>query len=309
MTFDVETVSVKTAQDWLANKNKINRDLATMSVDDLANTMAQDHYRFTFEPIVFCDEYKAPDTGEEFGETLMEGQHRLAALVKSGKPQKFLVIRHADPAMFQVIGTGRPRSIADQLKINRRSLKYPGPAAAVCSGFLRYGLGLRGRVQLWMVDALLSEISPEIEAVMRYKRKLKGMLRGESVSALLLAQIAEPNKTDFLIAQLVAKTGIRPGSPVHALQNYLYSYILEKDKRDLRSVYFMKTCSILAAGLAERGFPGNPSKMKPDPAGLGELRTLAKSRLTPLVKAVLGKLPENFYTPVLPGSQRAAIAS
>jgi hypothetical protein len=48
---------------------------------------------------------------------LIDGQHRLQAIIESGKPQWLLVIRGLDPATKAVIDTGAPRTAGDALKL------------------------------------------------------------------------------------------------------------------------------------------------------------------------------------------------
>lgn len=48
---------------------------------------------------------------------LMDGQHRMHAIVRSGVPISMLVVRNVDPETFKTIDTGKPRSLPDLLSI------------------------------------------------------------------------------------------------------------------------------------------------------------------------------------------------
>ena len=47
--------------------------------------------------------------------TLLDGQHRLSAVVESGRTVRFLVVRNVDPAALATVDTGKARSFADVL--------------------------------------------------------------------------------------------------------------------------------------------------------------------------------------------------
>jgi hypothetical protein len=49
--------------------------------------------------------------------TLIDGQHRLSAVVAAGQPVKMIVVRGMDPAAQAAIDTGRKRSASDWLGI------------------------------------------------------------------------------------------------------------------------------------------------------------------------------------------------
>ena len=49
---------------------------------------------------------------------LLDGQHRLSAVVRAGVPVQFWITEGADPGMFKHLDGGRARSMADRLKIS-----------------------------------------------------------------------------------------------------------------------------------------------------------------------------------------------
>jgi len=104
----VETITPDTARQMLAN-NWGNRTIRPRAVAQLAADMAAGHWQLTHQGVAF-----GPDG------RLLDGQHRLTAVVLSGAAVQMVVWRNADPASFDVVDRGRVRSLADILGQDRR---------------------------------------------------------------------------------------------------------------------------------------------------------------------------------------------
>jgi hypothetical protein len=81
------------------------RSLSDKTVDRYAGDMAGEEWPFTGDPIRF----------NTLGE-LVDGQHRLRAVMQSGTSEIMVVIRGLDPETFVVFDTGRARSFTDHLR-------------------------------------------------------------------------------------------------------------------------------------------------------------------------------------------------
>lgn len=103
---NMETVTVKKATDWL-NQNKSNRKLRPGVAEKYAEDMATGRWTECAAPIVF---YENGDVAD--------GQHRLFAIVESGIPQEFYVIRGFDRTAGLNIDTGLGRSLVDNARIS-----------------------------------------------------------------------------------------------------------------------------------------------------------------------------------------------
>ena len=79
-----------------------NRTLNEAHADRLAVDMKNGDWRQTYDPIRF----------NQRGE-LSDGQHRLSAVVRSGKPQEFYIAGGLDAKAMAVTDTGRSRTFAD----------------------------------------------------------------------------------------------------------------------------------------------------------------------------------------------------
>lgn len=101
----VETVTPKVAFAWLEN-NRRNRTLRQEVVDMYAEQMTAGEWRMTGDPIRFSE-----------SGTLLDGQHRLAAILQSGAFLPMVIVRGLDLDDQMVIDTGVRRSFGDHLKI------------------------------------------------------------------------------------------------------------------------------------------------------------------------------------------------
>lgn len=98
-------VTPELAAEWLA-RNTHNRRLNSDTVAKYARDMVEGRWVFTGDTITF-------DTNG----SLQDGQHRLAAIVKSGVATQFIVVHGLSPEAIYHVDIGRPRSLADQLSL------------------------------------------------------------------------------------------------------------------------------------------------------------------------------------------------
>lgn len=104
MKASVEYITPEQATLMLKN-NPNNRKLSRSRVEKMAAQMERGAWTSNGSSIVMD------------GETLLDGQHRLSAIVKSGVTLPFVVVRNVDKTAFSSIDTGRPRSLSDVLHI------------------------------------------------------------------------------------------------------------------------------------------------------------------------------------------------
>lgn len=99
-------VTPSLAEVWL-KKNSHNRKLQRATVSRYAADMREGRWVLTAEPITFDTEGR-----------LMDGQHRLWAVVESDVAVDFLMVEDAPPEGYTVINAGRRRSVADALSVD-----------------------------------------------------------------------------------------------------------------------------------------------------------------------------------------------
>lgn len=106
MHTQIENVTPSLAAAWL-ERNTSNRPLRSSKVESHAEAMKRGEWKFNGDPIRFS-----------LDGTLLDGQHRLSAVVKSGIAQKFLIINGLSSDVFATIDTGSTRSASDILALS-----------------------------------------------------------------------------------------------------------------------------------------------------------------------------------------------
>ena len=102
----VETITPEIASRYLLYNN-INRPLKKGTVDYYAEQMRKGQWLLNGEAICFAE-----DGG------MVNGQHRLNAIIKAGVPVDILVVRGCDPNSFNVYDSGVNRTTADIFALN-----------------------------------------------------------------------------------------------------------------------------------------------------------------------------------------------
>jgi hypothetical protein len=105
ITARIMDITPDLADKWLEKNPRVNRNMSQAEVDMLVRHSENNEIMFNGQPIIFDNR-----------DRLSDGQHRLAACRKSGKPFMCLVIWGVDPKAFATIDAGRARSARDALK-------------------------------------------------------------------------------------------------------------------------------------------------------------------------------------------------
>jgi hypothetical protein len=100
----IESINPEIAKKYLAQMGK-NRHLTQFHLGGMIRDMKAGRWIFNGDPIRFN------------GDKLIDGQHRLTALIASGKTFDFVVIRQLPKEAFETIDIGRKRTTADYLSM------------------------------------------------------------------------------------------------------------------------------------------------------------------------------------------------
>lgn len=106
-TAAVETVTPELARQWLGEHNTRNRQLRAKTVARYAEDIVNGRWELTGEAIKFAT-----------NGTLLDGQHRLAAIAHAEIAVPLLVVRGIANEAQNVMDTGAKRSTADALSLN-----------------------------------------------------------------------------------------------------------------------------------------------------------------------------------------------
>jgi hypothetical protein len=103
---EVVTITPAEATNWL-RCNEHNRPVRKSHVNFLANEMKVGNWQVNGQAIVIAD-----------NEQVLDGQHRLLAIIEAGIPIKTLVVYGITPEAFSTIDTGAVRSSSDALYLH-----------------------------------------------------------------------------------------------------------------------------------------------------------------------------------------------
>lgn len=128
-TSEIVWVTPDEALDWLENTNTHNRTVSQVDVDKLAKAILRGEWQLNGDAIRF-----------DRDGILLDGQHRLWAIVQAETPVQTCVVRGLDPDSQRTMDVGRRRTLADTLKLNGH--KNCGQMAAAVSLLWRWDMGI-----------------------------------------------------------------------------------------------------------------------------------------------------------------------
>jgi hypothetical protein len=202
-----ETVLVtpELAASWL-DQNSRNRSLSVPRVNVYALDMRKGTWAYNPQPIILTAEGQ-----------LLDGQHRLHAVIKSGVPTNFEVVFGAPRETQDVIDRGRTRSVKDTLAFS--GVTNANVVAAAARQILRYD-GYPGVV--WSggsaptpdseVIALVGEFQDQIQSA-AYTARLLSRVTPLTVSSwtaalfLIHRDTRSPERVDSFVTELIDGTG------------------------------------------------------------------------------------------------------
>jgi hypothetical protein len=168
LSIAVETVTPMQAESWLKREGP-NRPLNSKRVAALAAAMHRGEWRLTGEAI------KLDKNGN-----LRDGQHRLWAVFKSGVSIQSVVVRGVSEDSFDVMDTGRQRTIADVLGMHGAPFRNAlGAAVRLLEFYERYGdfepTNRESQTIMTPVSTLrYLDLHPEVENGVRLGDRIRG---------------------------------------------------------------------------------------------------------------------------------------
>lgn len=214
-------VTPQLAARWLTNQQR-GRHVRPSIVAKYANDMGCGYWVMNPQPIIFGEDGQ-----------LLDGQHRLKAVIESGCTVRFLVTRGAPPETNLVVDTGAPRKFGDYLTIHRGVANGRGVAAVVkfvveWDKFHDVGgsIGGGGGSFRWVPSHQLlleaHDTSPELFALA--VAKATGIPLMPSVASglwVVFNRIDEGDADDFF-ARLRTGDGLGDKDPILLLRNQLF---------------------------------------------------------------------------------------
>lgn len=226
VTTSIETVTPAKASLWLGNMTK-QRPLKTKHVDKLARDMMMGRWQLSGEPLIFSS------TGQ-----LLNGQHRLNAIIQSGKSVAFVVVRGVAPDAVTTMDTGIARGYADVLAMRGSFTTYRYAIAAAARLWFLYEHGLVQAAPAISHSELDQTIQahPSLVTSAQKITSLSVVVKKftPSVSTFVHAWCSEfssPELADSFYELLNTGSGLAEGNPIYALRRR----VIDNDARPLQT--------------------------------------------------------------------------
>jgi hypothetical protein len=230
MEFNVERITPTIARKMLDETEAqgfTNRGIRRARVERLAHDIETGAWQITHQPIAVTD------TG-----AVLDGQHRLLAVIMAGVDVDMLVMRGADPETFKVVDTGAVRTTGDSLKI--AGYNNVNHLSATVRGFLVYDklIGTTGNYRTSQGLVTTSDVfefldDPEqrtvaVNAVAEASRVANGLARYGLKTSLAMSMMLcrlrrnEIGSTTFaeFYARLMDGVDLKADSPILALRRW-----------------------------------------------------------------------------------------
>lgn len=202
-------------------RNTHNRPLNPRHVNKLSEEMSGGNWRLNGEPIIYAQDGR-----------VLDGQHRLAACVKSGIPFQTTVVYGVSEDVFPTIDVGLRRTGSHTLALLGE--KHPARLAAALRYVERYKDGEPGskkRPSNAELQALLSE-HPDIRVSLDYCMEHFTKLVPVSLLAALhyLFALKDRIAANTFVYRLVTGLGIDENSPIYLLRERLVQNAASKGR-------------------------------------------------------------------------------
>ena len=225
-----ENITPTKAKRWLASNTKCNRPVSPRHVEYIANEIKAGRWQFTGDAIRFDD-----------AGNLLDGQHRLHAVVATGATVPSVVVRGLPSEVFTLIDTNnRIRTLADNLAIvgNAESARL----AAALTLLRHIEVGRNSRRESHEVMLGYAADHPDLPASVRAWGRSSGKVAAirklitpsaAMVAHYLTAKIDEDDAAWFIEALFVGEN-LPQRHPVFALRSQLIREMSEETRAHAR---------------------------------------------------------------------------
>jgi len=165
----IENVTPEIAKEYLGNNAENQRKISLVIVKSLTKEIAMNKWLLSNDALVFCND------------KLLNGQHRLSAVIESGKPCEFCVLTVDDDKIMHIMDGGKPRNISDVIRIE--GLGYSKAIASASTWILGYKRNALTTLNNLMRNTTTSQSrfvsrSEQVDFCLRYGGRLEVACKG-----------------------------------------------------------------------------------------------------------------------------------
>jgi len=230
LRMEIVEVDDEKARTWLDDMAP-NRSVSNTNLNNLIRAMEEGRWHQDASPIKF----------DRHGR-LVDGQHRLFAIIHTGITQTFVVIWGVESDAMTTLDTGKSRNRADVLKIHDPTIVDVNNVAAATTIMLRWHKGARNNnlrnEYVANDEAVLfyDEYKDDILDATRHGRKLMhGVGAGSNQAFALcwwLISQKDAEDAEFFWDRLVDGQGLESGNPIYSLREMLRREAMSASTRD-----------------------------------------------------------------------------
>lgn len=213
----VMTVTPLMAQEWLKKNTSKNRKVNAQLVLKYAEDIRAGRWQINGSTVVMAA-----------SGAIIDGQHRLLAIVEAQRPIETMVASGVDDAAFETIDTGRGRTAADVLSI----MGYANTADLAALGrldvlFEKHGTIVEnGRLAVPTVQEIITKVNANVDAYSGAISKtgaLRKLFGAGSIMAWYYIHLGKLDESDrdFFYERLADGQGLIEGDPIYALRSAL----------------------------------------------------------------------------------------
>lgn len=209
MKIKVMTINPETARSLL-KINTNNRTVRQAHVDYLAAEMKNGQWRLTHQGIAIN------------GKNIVDGQHRLLAIIQSGCSVDMLVASDSDSSIQDVVDVGRMRSAGDQLQLvdGVSGANFRAAISRQIVGICVYGQN--PKIGVVFIRRILKEFSKEIDVIVSLidEHKYTNARKSWVVAALAFGLSADPELAPF-VKSFISGDDLRGSDPAKTAREWL----------------------------------------------------------------------------------------
>jgi hypothetical protein len=216
---NIETVTPELARAWLG-QNERNRPRRKTQVQNLAEIIRRGEWQINGDPIRFAEDG-----------TLLDGQHRLHAVVEADIAISTIVIRGLPAETQHTMDNGLRRALSDALSLAGE--KNASNLAAACNlihvwaqgdAVLRSRTGFRlSAPQAFALLEKYPEIRVAVQEATRIRSKMNNTIRGSILAAcwFRFSTLDQTDCEDFF-TRLADGENLHSGDPIYTLRRAVY---------------------------------------------------------------------------------------
>ena len=268
INFKMVEITPEMAQIFLSQNNS-NRNVRARKVDEYKKSMDKGFWRVTGDGISLDPDGK-----------LLDGQHRLLAIIAHGKPVTMAVIKNVESGVQQYMDCGTPRRVADNLKMFDGE-KNSGMLVTLAKALVLFDTG---DFETMVIDDVRKVMKKYKDQIIWFQANLtKELPRSAYFYAplLWLHKHGYSDEASMFLDEMATLEGLTKGSPVIALTKVLEKKKSNKSRQGLKPLAIaMYTFNALRAYCEEDSLQAK--QLMPSAKGFdyfnSEIKTFSKRR-------------------------------